>query len=198
MSRFELTAVSALKSDRPALDGAPCLILEERPDVVLCDVLARKNSGSALAAHVRAEFGLELPITPKYVSRDGVAFVWAGPGQWLALASGPARGAFQERLRASLKDAASIVDQSDGRTIVRISGARARDVLAKGVLIDLHPRTFQPGHTALTIISYINVHFWQLDAAPQYEVLVFRSFAAAFCDWLKEAAAEYGPVEIKT
>lgn len=84
------------------------------------------------------------------------------------------------------------VDQSDGRVVLRISGPRARDALEKGLHIDLHPRVFGPGDTALTAISYIGVHFWQLDALPTYEFTMFRSFAIAFCEWLAEAAAEFG------
>ena len=87
---------------------------------------------------------------------------------------------------------ASISDQSDGRIIIRVSGPRARQTLAKGIPIDLDPASFGPGDTALTAAGHINVQFWQLDAMPTFEFAVFRSFAAAFCEWLKEAGAEFG------
>jgi len=36
------------------------------------------------------------------------------------------------------------------------------------------------------------VHLWQSDTAPTYDFAVFRSFAASFCEWLLDAAAEFG------
>jgi len=95
-------------------------------------------------------------------------------------------------LRSSLGEAVYVIDQSDSRTIVRIRGPRARDALAKGVHIDLHPRAFQPRDVAMTAVAHVGVHFWQVDAAPTYEFVVFRSFAVAFWEWLVNAAAEFG------
>lgn len=197
MSKFKLAVASALTHESAAPVGPAILTLEERSDVVLCSVLTRKGCAGPLAARVQAEFGIALPTTPKYVAQGAFAFAWAGPNQWLALASGVESGAFPERLRATFNNLASVVDQSDGRTVLRISGPRARDALAKGVLIDLHPRAFHPGDTALTVVTYINVHFWQLSELPEYEFTIFRSFATAFSHWLVEAASEYGSVEIR-
>ena len=83
-------------------------------------------------------------------------------------------------------------DQSDGRIILRVTGPRVRDALAKGVPIDLHPRAFRPGDAAITTVATIGVHLWQVDDAPTYELIVPRSFAVAFREWFDEAAAEFG------
>ena len=85
----------------------------------------------------------------------------------------------------------SIVDQSDARAVVRISGSRARDVLAKGVPIDLHPRAFKANNVAITHASHIGIIFWQIDDAPTYEIAMFRSFADSFAHWLIELSAEF-------
>lgn len=44
----------------------------------------------------------------------------------------------------------------------------------------------------MTVVGHINVHFWQVDAAPTYDFAVFRGFSVNFREWLIEAAAEYG------
>ena len=121
-----------------------------------------------------------------------IAFVWGGPGQWLAMADGEDGAAFEQRLRATLGNLASVSDQSDGRTVFRVGGERARDVLAKGVPIDLHPRAFRPGDAAVTTVAYIGAQFWQVDDTPTYEFIISRSFAAGFWEWLIDAAAEFG------
>jgi methylglutamate dehydrogenase subunit D len=195
VSSFGLSPASALISHATRKGGqasAAGVRIAERTGVLLCSVLARKGADAMLGERVRREFGVELPRTPRCTGSGPVEFIWAGPNQWLALGEGDDGRAFEQRLRWSLGGMASLVDQSDGRTILRISGARARDALAKGVQIDVHPCAFTPGDTAMTVVAYINVHLWQVDSAPTYDVAMFRSFAVAFWEWLADSAAEYG------
>jgi sarcosine oxidase subunit gamma len=73
-----------------------------------------------------------------------------------------------------------------------ISGPRARDALAKGVAVDLHPRAFEAGHAAATLVAHIGVTLWQVDEAPTFHVCVPRAFSSSFWHWLLASAAEYG------
>jgi sarcosine oxidase subunit gamma len=82
-----------------------------------------------------------------------------------------------------------VSDQSDGRGVFRVSGRGAREALAKGVPIDLHPRAFTTGDAAVTLAAHIPIHVWQVDALPTYEIAVARSLATSFLDWLGPAAA---------
>jgi heterotetrameric sarcosine oxidase gamma subunit len=76
--------------------------------------------------------------------------------------------------------------------VLRIGGPRARAALAKGCPLDLHPRAFGPGDTAVTAIAHVGVQLWQLDDAPTYELAVPRSMAKSFWTWLSASAAEFG------
>jgi heterotetrameric sarcosine oxidase gamma subunit len=165
-----------------------------RRGVALAAVSARRNRLDALIGRTRDAFGLEPVHARRCVIAGPIAFVWAGPGQWLAMADGEDGAAFEHRLRAALGDLASVSDQSDGRTIIRLSGVHARRVLAKGVPIDLHPRAFRAGDTAITTVAHIGAQIWQVDETPTYELIVPRSFAASFWGWLTESAAEFGYV----
>ncbi|MGB6538470.1 MAG: sarcosine oxidase subunit gamma family protein [Xanthobacteraceae bacterium] len=200
MSESRLIAVPSLAAldfhDNVAA-GMAGVIITEQTNVSICSVLAHKGAGAQLEQIVRKRFDLALPTAPHYAASNAVAFIWAGQSQWLALKEGYDNGAFAQSLRSELGSAASVMDQSDGRTILRISGPRARDALAKGILIDLHPSAFAPGDTAITTVAYIGVHFWQIDAAPTYEFAVFRSFAIAFAEWAIDAAAEFGVTALK-
>ena len=196
MSSFQLKPASNFGSrilptiDRGTEGG---VTLAERSGVSLCSVLSRKGSVTQMAERVSRDFGIELPRVPRCTGAGRpVEFIWAGPNQWLVLGEGFGSRSFEERLNASLSGVASVTDQSDGRTILRIGGPRARDALAKGILIDLDPCAFRPGDTAITAVAYMNVHFWQIDALPTYEFAMFRSFSAAFWNWIVDAAAEYG------
>ncbi len=196
MSESRLTPVRSLAAlgscGNVSVEKVPGVIITERTNVAICSVLARKDTQAQLAKIVHKTFDLALPATPRYAAGNAIAFAWAGPSQWLALKDGNDDGAFAQSLRSTLGSVAAVMDQSDGRTILRISGQRARDALAKGILIDLHPSAFGPGHTAITTVAYIGVHFWQIDAVPTYDFAVFRSFAIAFAEWLIDAAAEFG------
>ena len=197
MARLPFTPRSGLErvleTDRHGVRaGRAGVTLALRGGPALAAVSVRRNRLDALAGRVRDVFGLQLVHVPKCVIAGPIAFVWAGTGQWLAMADGEDGAAFEQRLRVTLGNLASVSDQSDGRTIIRVGGARARDVLAKGVPIDLHPRAFRAGDAAVTTVAHIGAMLWQVDETPTYELIISRSFAAGFWEWLIDAAAEFG------
>ena len=164
----------------------------ERTDLALASVIARRGAERALAARVGDTFALALPTTPHRSQSGTIAFIWAGPGHWLATAESEAGHRFESRLRTTLAGLASVSDQSDGRAVLHIAGPRARDTLAKGLPVDLDPSVMQPGGALVSAIAHIGVHLWQLDALPTYECAVPRSYAQSFWHWLEASAAEYG------
>lgn len=173
-------------------DGPPGVTLSERVNLGISSVMARKGRESALRDAVQAACGVTLPDTSRLVAGPSAGFIGTGPGQWLAVSERLANGALAADLSAKLKGLASITDQSDGRAVIRIAGPRARDVLAKGLPIDLHPSVFTPGSAATSIIALMGVTLWQVDAVPAYDMAVFRSLAGSFWKWLADSAAEFG------
>jgi sarcosine oxidase subunit gamma len=182
-------AVNAGRHGRRA--GDPGVIASEITNAGFALVTARKGQRAALADAVRTTFAIELPDRPRRVAGRDMAFIWSGPEQWLAH-MGPAPSAGMEAVLAPLAGMAALVDQSHGRTMLRVAGPRVRDTLAKGFPIDLHPRTFRPGDTAVTAVAHIGAQIWQIDDAPTYEIAVARGFALSFWHWLEASAAEYG------
>lgn len=163
----------------------------ERRGVAVATVAVRRDKLGVLTEKVRSEYGLDLPEGARLSSVGSIAFVGIGPGRWFVLGNG-VDGHFVETLAASLRGIASVSDQSSAYVILDLEGARARDVLAKGVNIDLHPRSFGVGQVASTSISHIAVSLWQSDRSPRYEIAVPRSRAASFLHWLLASAAEFG------
>jgi sarcosine oxidase subunit gamma len=99
---------------------------------------------------------------------------------------------FATKLRARIGPFAAVVDQSDARLVLRLSGPRVRDVLAKGVPVDLHPKAFKPGDVASTLVAYVGVQIDMLDDAPTYQLMAPRSMAGTLWSWLAASAAEFG------
>jgi heterotetrameric sarcosine oxidase gamma subunit len=169
--------------------GAPGLNVTALAGLGLASVIVRDGQGEALRSTMRVRWAIEPPNTPRVGKGNGCDLVWSGPGQWLAV-SGSQDIAVS--LAAELGGIAAVTDQSDGRAMLRISGPRARDVLAKGCAVDLHSRVFRTGDAALTAIAYVGVHLWQVDDSPTYDFAVPRSMAGSFWSWLAASAAEFG------
>ena len=170
----------------------PGVVVSEVRGVGLATVTARKGRRGALVDAARYAFGVELPSEPRCVVARDIAFIWAGPDQWLAHRyPAPSRG-MEAALAEPFAGLAAIVDQSHGRTVLRVTGARVRDALAKGLAIDLNPREFSTGYAAVTAVAHIGIHFWQTDDSPTYELAVPRGFALSFWHWLEASSAEYG------
>ena len=196
MSDRPLHPVSALAGlaipSRYGKGGEPGVVIAERSRLGLATVAARKGQAGALTDAVAGAYGVAPPDGSRVAHGKAVSFVGYGPGQWLAVSEGLANEALARDLGQRLKGLASVSDQSGGRTVLRLSGPRAREVLAKGLPIDLHPRAFGPGSAATSTISLMGVQLWQVDDAPSYDIAVFRSLSASFWRWLTASAAEFG------
>ena len=87
----------------------------------------------------------------------------------------------------------ALTSLSAGRVRLRIEGAQARDLLAKGIAIDLHPSQFAVGHSAQTGLHHTGV-FLERTAADTYELFVPRTFAPSIKEWLTDASLSYGVI----
>lgn len=162
-------------------------------DYSMVSIAAGRGKGDALRSAMRETFGIALPDTPRRVEGSGgLSVIWHGPDQWVAMAR---RGAGLRDLEAELRpvigELAALVDQGDGRAVVRVSGSHVRDVLAKGLGVDLHPRSFAANGVAITQASHIGIILWQTGTPPVYEIAMFRSYADSFARWLTHSAAEF-------
>jgi heterotetrameric sarcosine oxidase gamma subunit len=172
--------------------GEPGVVIAERVGLGLATVASRKGQEAALKAAVLQAYGVELPDSSRVANGSAVSFVGYGPGQWFAVSESLANEALARDLAQRLAGLASISDQSGGRTVLRVSGPRARDVLAKGLPIDLDPRAFPLGSAATSVIGHMGVQLWQVDDTRSYDIAIFRSLSHSFWRWLTASAGEFG------
>lgn len=165
----------------------PGVRIAERRALSLVQVIARRSREEAVAERL----GLDPAPGLASGSPAGTA-LWLAPGSWLVVADNHEDGALDQSLRAQLQDLAAVIDQSHGRAVLRLAGPRARDVLAKGCRLDLHPRVFRPRMCAQTVIAHIGVLLHQTDDAPTYDLFVPAGFALDFLAWLISSAEEFG------
>ncbi|MBS7542214.1 sarcosine oxidase subunit gamma [Ancylobacter oerskovii] len=155
----------------------------------LATLAARRGGGIALAAAARVELGLDLADAPRLSRADGLSAIGTAPGRWLLLAG--TEGDLAARL-APLAPHAAITEQTDAYVGVEIDGPHARDLLAKGVSLDLDPAAFPPGAAATTNVAHVNVSFWREPGEDRFVFLVARSYRVAFARFLVASGAEYG------
>ena len=170
----------------------PAFTIEDLSSLTIASITSAKGKSAEVKAAIQTAYGVALPDTPLRVTGNGIAFIWHGPDQWMAIADrGTNNRDIEVELKPVLEGKAAVVDQGDGRAVVRVSGTHVRDVLAKGFAIDSHPSAFKTNSVAITHAAHIGCIIWQIDAAPTYEIAMFRSFADSFMDWLTHSAAEY-------
>jgi sarcosine oxidase subunit gamma len=126
----------------------------------------------------------------------GVRVYWLGPDEWLVI--GPVDEA---ALAAVVRPAGgAVVEVSGQRTVIEISGPYAREVLAKGCALDLHPRVVSAGFAVPTLLAHVPVIIEVRDQGEPglgsrgelSAVIIVRStFARHLADWLLDAAVEY-------
>jgi sarcosine oxidase subunit gamma len=160
----------------------------------LTQINVRLDPKGAAADAVGLALGLQLPVEPDTVVRAGeLTALWLGPDEWLVV--GPPGGgqALESRIReASGDEPVSVIDVSAQRTTLLVAGPRARDLLAHGCSLDLHPWVFGPGRCAQTNLARAQVVLVARDEPRAgFWVLVRSSFAGYLTDWLLDAAVEW-------
>ncbi len=173
MSEFPLTRRPAVDAIEPVRFGA--LTLEIVTEGSVLQLLGQPGIFDAAAA------GAALGPPPPSALRA------AGPGQWFLVSEDPADiGQISERLAGI----AYVVDQTHGRTRLRIRGSEARRVLAKGTAVDLHGEAFAIGHATMTLIGHIGANLART-GEDEFELLVLRGFAESLWHELKVMGAEF-------
>lgn len=158
----------------------------------LADVLelgARRDGTERLRQDFAAQ-GSALPPPGRSQRMANGLVLAVRPQRWLLVlppaASGRAAAQWQERTARG----AFTVELSAGLRAFFVSGAAAREVLARGCRLDLADGQFPPGSAAATIIAQVAV---VIAALPRGLLLLTpTSTARHFSEWLRLTARPFG------
>ncbi len=114
----------------------------EEPFVTMVEL--RVDPSGPGAAGAAPWLGVELPTTAStYADNLDTRVIWLGPDEWLVTGTSLTGPELEARLREAVSPhGGAAVDVSGQRTTLRLRGSHARDVLAKGCALDLHPAVF--------------------------------------------------------
>lgn len=170
--------------------------IEELP--FLGQISLRLDPQGQAAKEAGVALGFALPLEPGTTGRDGATCaMWLGPDEWLVACPASERSTVEASLRGALDDESiAVVDVSAQRTALRISGPSARDLLAHGCALDLHPSVLTEGRCVQTMLARAQVILIADDVLrSEFRVFVRSSFAEYLALWLIDAAHEYTHTE---
>lgn len=181
-------AVSPLNEISAA--AAAGLSIREEPFLGYLNLRGQADEPAFLKA-VSVAIGVDLPLEPNttITGDTGLTVLWLAPDEWLLITAPDTQAYMEQGLEDGFGDLfAGVTDISSGFTMVEIGGRGARELIARGCSLDLHPREFGPGRCAQTLLAKATVLIHQTDATPTFRVVVRRSFADYLWRWLEDAA----------
>lgn len=184
--------VGALQSGgRNGATGQRRLRIGETRGWNLLQVAAFSATLEELEQAARPLLGGDLPTRlGKAISVNGRRLLKTGPEQFwiITRASEDLTTAFQA---AVTQDIGTVTPLSHSRTCIFVEGLSARELLATGIALDLHPDAFQLDSFALTGLHHTPIMIHR-SGDNRYELYVMRTFALWAWEWLTDAALPYG------
>lgn len=176
-----------------SFDGAS---LQEEPYITQIGIRGNP-SNRTFTAGVKKVLDVALPTKSGLVNeKGGIAALWLGPDEWLIIAPDRDPQTLVADLEASIGDPnASVVDLSDNRTCLKLSGPNSWTVLNKVSPLDFHPRQWKKGVCASSLCGKTQAFFWQRSAEPEFYILVRNSFASYTATLLLDAMQEFRQME---
>ncbi|MBS0578590.1 MAG: hypothetical protein JSR36_04945 [Proteobacteria bacterium] len=155
------------------------------------EIAALRGAGSALAqcAH---RLGEALPGPGEVRASAPRVSLCVRPQRWLLLqpAEGPEAAARAHAWQEGCGGLAAAIDMSSALSVLLLSGRPAREMLARGCRLDLHPQVFRPGMAASTLLAQVPV---TLAALPGGLLLLSPSSTAQHLgEWLEATARPFG------
>ncbi len=155
----------------------------------LAKVLVRASADGEVARTLGVPFGC--------AARDerGTLVVGSGPGEWLLLAPPGANVAVARRIEEVPDDElVSVFDATHGRALIRITGARAPDLLAKVCGVDLSDEVTPDGAAFRSSVAKLVTDIVRDDRDGERSYLLHceRSSGQYLFDALIDAGDEFG------
>lgn len=151
-------------------------------------------ASKAMTKALKDVIGADVPGQRQIVEGSKGKVAWMSPDELLVICDHEAAEEIVAALNAALAgDQALVVNVSDARAVFKVSGAYAREVLAKLAPVDLAPGVFEPGMMRRTRLAQVPAAFW-MNADGSFEIICFRSVAQYVFDVLGVASVENSEV----
>ena len=179
-----------MSDPKSALDGASFDGLARIEDCGLQGMITLRGdlADKALVKAASAASGARVPGQREAQVKGDSGLVWMSPDELLVLCPYGEVGKRAAAMAQALAGTHALaVNVSDARAVLRVTGAAAREVLAKLCPVDLAPQSFAPGQIRRTRLAQVPAALW-MDGDDSFRIVCFRSVAQYAFDVLKAAA----------
>jgi methylglutamate dehydrogenase subunit D len=166
---------SALASAKPY--SSPVLQIGEAREFSLLQVAGSSKAITPIIGKLPGKVGVATQSNGRMLMRTGENQFWIVSSE-------------SDDLATKLREVAILTPLSHSRTRIFIEGARAREVLSKGIPLDFYSTVFKPGMFAMTGIHHTPV-LVHCVSDHRFEIYALRTFALSVYDWLTDAALEF-------
>ena len=188
--RRSVLALQLAAGGRDGADGARALTLQELHGGYLCQLAGFGQADDALRAQLRALGIAGLPQDGRRSLVDAEGhFYRLGPARYLWAAA--SEGLMQRVARELDPAAGCLTPLSAARVRLVVEGGAAREVLERGIALDLHPTVFAVGHFAQTGLHHVPVLLERV-GEQRYALYVPTTWAVSVWEWLADAALPFG------
>ena len=173
-----------------AADAALEVTLEERPFKSLTQICIADGKEDAVAEAL----GVALPA---HAGESGAAtdstVLHVGPRRYWLLDEGAEKPV---ATALEVMDGVYTLDITHARTRFTVLGEKARALLQKGLMIDLHPAATPAGRVIMSVIAKVQVCVLvranAYESPARFDVFVSPAFAVSLWEWFLNAGAEFG------
>ena len=186
MPSNQIKRISALASDYTpghfGAHGMTGIVLQEVPDLTLCQVAAWPDTLATVGANTAEAIGVNAAPGPgRAATKGNRALLRVEPLKfWI-------RGIPAPHLPPT---EGAVLDLSHSRTHVRVTGPQAKILLNRYLPIDLRSQSFPSGSVASTTFHHVGVTLWRSTAG--FELFLPRGFALSLWELLRQSAAQFG------
>lgn len=171
-----------------ALPHAPYSGIVELSEAGLTGMITLRGdlASAPVAAAVLAATGAAVPDIRRLTVGDSGKAAWMSPDELLLIVPYGDVSARLQSMSAAFGDAfATAADVSDARAMITVTGAQARDVLAKICPVDF--ADFAVGEVRRTRAAQVAAALWREDGET-WSIICFRSVAHYMCDMVQTVA----------
>ena len=191
-----MTAISPLESihkkgifgDHHKKNESDLIQISEVKSLKIVQVLQYKKSTTTLNGIKLDE--LELPTeSGKVISNQKTRILWSAPRTWIIMSS-------QENIVNEIKKKCNdndfaVTDISHSRSVIQIKGEQTKEVLKKGIPINLNK--FEKNECASTVFNGITIIIDFIEQNPdKFNILTLRSFSESFYHHITDSSLEFG------
>ncbi len=157
----------------------------------LVQIAAFAATSLELESTLRSIFRLDLPTnTGEVLNAGDLRLLKTGSEQyWIVIPDGD--DLLRDLVVSVRPDVGAVTSLSHSRTRIVVEGSAARDLLAKGIALDLHTDVFVPGRFAQTGLHHTPVVIYR-SGPSRYELFAMRTFALSVWEWLIDASLPFG------